>query len=144
MKRTGLLVLGSLVAAFAAAGFAAARVQVDTHAPRALAAAGCKLKSAHNRIKHVIYIQFDNTHLLRDKPNVPSDLQQMPHLLNFIRGNGALLANDHTVLISHTATGILTSLTGLYSDRHGQAVANSYRFFRNDGSGLSGSSSSFK
>ena len=54
----------------------------------------------------------------------------MPHLLNFIRGNGTLLTNDHTVLISHTANGILTNLTGMYSDRHGQAVSNSYRYFR--------------
>ena len=36
----------------------------------------------------------------------------MPNLLNFIRGNGTLMTNDHTVLISHTANGILTNLTG--------------------------------
>jgi hypothetical protein len=70
----------------------------------ALAQSKCQLKSPSGRIKHVIYIQFDNTHFLRDNPNVPSDLEQMPHLLNFIKDNGALLANDHTVLISHTAT----------------------------------------
>ena len=52
---------------------------------------------------------------------------------NFIRGNGTLLTNDHTVLISHTANGILTNLTGMYSDRHGQAVSNSYRYFTADG-----------
>src|SRR3954462_13206593 len=104
----------------------------------------CQLKSAKGNIKHVVYLIFDNVHFLRDNPNVPSDLEQMPHLLNFIRGNGTLLTNDHTVLISHTANGILTSLTGVYSDRHGQAVANSYRYFRNDGSGLTNSSSSFK
>src|SRR5207344_3223203 len=85
---------------------------------------------------------FDNVHFLRDNPNVPSDLEQMPHLLNFIRGNGRLLTNDHTVLISHTANGILTDLSGMYSDRHGQPVANSYRFFKQDGTTLS--SSSFK
>ena len=39
-------------------------------------------------IKHVIYLQFDNTHLRRDRAGVPSDLEQMPHLLNFLRGNG--------------------------------------------------------
>ena len=87
------------------------------------------LNSAGGNIKHVIYIQFDNTHFLRDNPNVPSDLEQMPHLLNFIRGNGTLLTNDHTVLISHTATGILTSLTGVYPDREGQPVSNSFRYF---------------
>jgi hypothetical protein len=82
----------------------------------------------------VIYLIFDNVHFLRDNPNVPSDLEQMPHLLNFIRGNGTLMTNHHTVLISHTANGILTSFTGLYPDRHGQAVSNSYRYFKTDGS----------
>ncbi len=84
-------------------------------------------------IKHVIYLQFDNTHLRRDRAGVPSDLEQMPHLLKFLRGNGTLLANDHTQLISHTANGILTSLTGVYPDRHGQSVANSFRYYHPDG-----------
>jgi acid phosphatase len=95
-----------------------------------------------NGIKHVIYVQFDNTHLLRDNPNVPSDLEQMPNLLNFIKNNGTLLTNDHTILISHTGGGILSTLTGLYPDRHGQAVSNSYGFFRPDNS--VGFSSTFK
>src|ERR1700682_2446596 len=94
-----------------------------------LAQTKCQLNSPSGRIKHVIYVQFDNTHFLRDNPNVPSDLEQMPHLLNFIRNNGTLVANDHTVLISHTATGILTSLTGVYPDRMGQPVSNSYKYF---------------
>jgi hypothetical protein len=94
---------------------------------------GCSLHSAKGDIQHVIYLQFDNTHFLRDDPNVPSDLEQMPHLLNFIRNNGTLLTDDHTALISHTATGILTSLTGVYPDRHGQAVSNSFRYFKPDG-----------
>jgi hypothetical protein len=98
----------------------------------------CQLKSSDGRIKHVIYVQFDNTHFLRDNPNVPSDLEQMPHLLNFIRNNGTLLANDHTVLISHTATGILTSLTGVYPDRMGQPVSNSFRYFKTDGTTRTG------
>src|SRR5262252_522914 len=102
----------------------------------------CQLQSANGDIQHVIYLIFDNVHFLRDNPNVPSDLEQMPHLLNFIRSNGTLDTNDHTVLISHTANGILTNLTGTYSDRHGQAVSNSYRYFRADGS--TASSSSFK
>jgi predicted transcriptional regulator len=91
-----------------------------------------------NGIKHVIQIQFDNTHFLRDRANVPSDLEQMPHLLNFIRGNGTLLTNDHTVLISHTATGILSTLTGNYPDRFGVPVSNSFRYFRPDGSTRTG------
>ncbi|HEY3522102.1 MAG TPA: hypothetical protein VGK63_00225 [Candidatus Limnocylindrales bacterium] len=76
-------------------------------------------------VKHVVYVQFDNTHFMRDRENVPSDLEQMPHLLDFIRNNGTLLTNDHTILISHTAGGILSSLTGVYPDRHGQIVSNS-------------------
>jgi hypothetical protein len=40
----------------------------------------CQLKSPKGNIQHVIYIQFDNTHFRRDNPNVPSDLEQMPHL----------------------------------------------------------------
>jgi len=83
----------------------------------------CQLNSPSGRIQHVIYVQFDNTHFRRDNASVPSDLEQMPHLLNFIKRNGTLLANDHTVLISHTATGILTSLTGVYPDRMGQPVS---------------------
>src|SRR5712691_2328317 len=66
----------------------------------------------------------------------------MPNLLNFIRENGTLNTNDHTILISHTGGGILSTLTGLYPDRHGQAVSNSYNFFRPDGT--SGFSSTFK
>src|SRR5689334_9434670 len=106
--------------------------------PIAQAASGCMLNSAKGNIKHVISIQFDNTHFKRDNPNVPSDLEQMPHLLNFIRDNGTLMTNDHTVLISHTATGILTSLTGVYPDRMGQPVSNSYRYFTPTGTSRTG------
>jgi hypothetical protein len=107
-----------------------------------LPASGCQLRSANGDIQHVIYLIFDNVHFRRDNPNVPSDLEQMPNLLNFIRGNGTLLTNDHTVLISHTANGIVTDLTGVYPDRHGQAVSNSYRYFRTNGT--TASSTSFK
>ena len=90
------------------------------------AASVCQLGNGSGAVKHVIYLQFDNTHLNRDRPAVPSDLEQMPHLLSFIRGNGTMMANDHTILISHTAGGILSSLTGVYPDRNGQTVSNSY------------------
>ena len=136
MKGRRLTTLGFfLVACLVATGFAAARVQPSGNAPtRTLAASDCQLKSAKGNIKHVIYIVFDNVHFERDNPNVPSDLEQMPHLLNFIRSNGTMMTNNHTVLISHTANGILTSLTGMYSDRHGQSVSNSFRYFKSDGS----------
>ncbi|MGE5207310.1 MAG: hypothetical protein ACM3PW_16995, partial [Chlamydiota bacterium] len=104
----------------------------------AVAAAQCRLNSPHHNIQHVIYIQFDNTHFMRDNPNVPSDLEQMPHLLNFIEGNGALLTNHHTPLIAHTATDILTSLTGVYGDRQGVPVSNSFRYFLPNGTSNTG------
>src|SRR5439155_44474 len=87
----------------------------------------------NNGIKHVISIQFDHTHLFRDRANVASDLEQMPNLLNFMTDNGTLSDNEHTILISHTAGGILTSLTGLYPDRQGLTVSNSYGYFKPDG-----------
>src|SRR5256714_15672680 len=94
--------------------------------PAAATTAGCQLSGP---VKHVIYLVFDNTHFMRDNPSVPSDLEQMPHLLNFLTSNGSLMTNDHTVLISHTAGGILSSLTGLYPDRHGVGVSNSYFYY---------------
>jgi hypothetical protein len=127
-------VLGALLIGVVAAAASAAGIGVRG----AVASTGCQLNSPKGNIKHVIYIQFDNTHFRRDNPNVPSDLEQMPHLLNFIRGNGRLLANDHTALISHTATGILTSLTGVYPDRMGQPVSNSFRYFKTDGTTRTG------
>jgi hypothetical protein len=94
---------------------------------------GCQLQSPGGAIKHVIELQFDNVHFTRDNPNVPSDLEQMPNLLNFITGNGVLDVNHHTPLISHTADDILTTLTGVYGSTHGQPVANSYGYFNPDG-----------
>src|ERR1700722_3898523 len=90
---------------------------------------GCNLQSTRGAIKHVIYIQFDNVHFERDNPNVPSDLEQMPHLLNFLKNNGALLTNSHTPLISHTSVDILPSLPGVYGDRHGAPIGNSFGYF---------------
>jgi len=106
---------------------------VASPAARTHAASGCQLNSAKGNIQHVINIQFDNTHFTRDNPNVPSDLEQMPNLLNFIENNGVLLTNHHTPLISHTATDILTSLTGVYGDNHGVPVSNSFRYFNPNG-----------
>ncbi len=94
----------------------------------------CALNSAHGEIQHVIYIQFDNVHFTRDNPNVPSDLEQMPNLLNFITNNGVLMTNHHTPLKSHTADDIITSLTGVYPDRHGMPVSNSFGWFTPPGS----------
>ena len=127
--------LGVLLSTFVlgASSLVVTPVLAPISATLALADSTCALQSARGTIKHVIYLQFDNTHFLRDDPNVPSDLEQMPKLLNFIKSNGTLVSNDHTALISHTATGILTSLTGVYPDRMGQPVSNSFRYFTPSG-----------
>src|SRR2546423_387146 len=101
-------------------------VQTASGKPPAPASSGCTFA---NGIKHVVYLQFDNTHYRRDNPSVASDLEQMPHLLDFLKQNGTLFTNDHTILISHTAGGILSTQTGLYPDRHGITVSNSYGYF---------------
>src|SRR2546421_7860586 len=116
-------------------GFAGYTSRTTTHAAGNNA---CQLDSAQGNIKHVIYVQFDNVHFTRDNPNVPSDLEQMPNLLNFIKSNGVLLSNNHTPLIAHTATDILTSLTGVYGDRHGVPISNSFRYFNPDGTSNTG------
>jgi len=131
LKLAGALVFALALAAVTAGSIARAGAPANASGPDS----GCTFA---NGIKHVIQIQFDNTHFLRDNPNVPSDLEQMPHLLNFIRGNGTLLTNDHTVLISHTATGILSTLTGVYPDRMGQPVSNSFRYFTPSGATRTG------
>ncbi len=96
--------------------------------------AACQLNSPNGQIKHVVYITFDNVHLRRDNPNVPSDLELMPNLLNFIQDNGVISGNNHTPLISHTAHDIVTTLTGVYGERNGIPVSNSYGSFQPDGS----------
>src|SRR5271157_1575928 len=104
-------------------------------APAAAAAPAAKVTGCNlgNGIQHVVNIVFDNVHFFRDNPNVPSDLELMPNLLNFIEGNGTMLSNNHTPLIAHTADDILTTLTGLYGDRQGMPVPNSYRPYNTDG-----------
>ena len=98
----------------------------------ASAAGGCQLSSPRAKVSHVVVIIFDNTHFKRDPLRdgttpVPSDLEQMPHLLNFIENSGVLLSNHHTPLIAHTSDDVITILTGVYPDRHGVATAaNSY------------------
>src|SRR3984957_12557717 len=98
----------------------------SSHASRAPSATSCDLG---NGIQHVVEITFDNVHFFRDNPNVPSDLEMMPHLLDFIEQNGTMLSNNHTPLIAHTADDILTTLTGLYGDRQGMPVANDYQTY---------------
>ena len=142
MNRGTLLAAAAAAAAIAtlAAVGVSAAVGNDGHGHGS--ASGCVLGGRDGRIQHVIYLQFDNVHYRRDVASVPSDLEQMPHLLNFLKGNGTLDTNDHTILISHTAGGILASLTGLYPDRNGQTVSNSYDYYK--ANGVPAFTSSFK
>jgi hypothetical protein len=134
-RRKSVLAALAVVALAAAVVLGVSSRSLGTRPAAAAPASGCTFA---NGIKHVIQIQFDNTHFLRDNGNVPSDLEQMPHLLNFIKGNGTLLTDDHTVLISHTATGILSTQTGVYPDRMGQPVSNSFRYFTPSGASRTG------
>jgi hypothetical protein len=58
----------------------------------------------------------------------------MPTLYNFLKDNGTLGSNSHTVLISHTAAGIISTLTGVYPDRTGTGLSNSFNYYVPDGS----------
>ena len=78
-----------------------------------------------NGIEHVVYLQFDNVHC-RDNASVPSDLEQMPNLLNFLTDEGTLFTRHYTPLISHTSVDILTALTGVYGDKFGVPIGNSF------------------
>jgi hypothetical protein len=95
--------------------------------PASATSDSCRL-GPDGQVRHVIIIQFDNVHLLRDNPNVPSDLEQIPALYNFLKDDGTLLGNDHTVLISHTADGITSTETGLYPSDDGLGVANTFPY----------------
>ena len=64
---------------------------------------------------------------------MPSDLERMPHLMGFLEQRGAILSNTHTPMIAHTADDSLSIYTGLYGDRHGQPLSNSYKGYNPDG-----------
>src|ERR1700758_820746 len=121
-------IIGVIAAAAVAAGLGAASSAASATTPTT--SSTCQLA---NGIQHVIEITFDNTHFNRDNPSVLSDLEQMPALQNFITNNGTLLSNNHTPLIAHTADDILTNLSGLYGDRHGQGLTNTYETYNGGG-----------
>jgi hypothetical protein len=137
---------GSAAALLLAAAGVSLAIVLGGAAPAAAAtneaALSCQL-GPNGQIKHVVIIQFDNVHLKRDNPNVPSDIEQIPALYNFMKDNGTLLANDHTVLISHTSDGILSTATGLYPSNFGGGVGNTFPYLnpnqlRTRGSATSG------
>src|SRR6476660_923367 len=117
---TIVLVTASGVAALASEQTAAAAPPAST----------CQLG---NGVKHVVTLVFDNVHYFRDNPNVPSDLEQIPNLLNFFTGDGTFLSNNHTALIAQSGGKIMTPLTALYGDRHGMPISNSYQAYNADG-----------
>ncbi|HEY8030431.1 MAG TPA: hypothetical protein VIE38_13090 [Gaiellaceae bacterium] len=125
--------------AVVAAAFAATTIS-GSPASAAPAPSGCHLA---NGIQHVIEITFDNVHFNRDNPNVLSDLEQMPALTNFITSNGTMLSNNHTPMIGHTADDVITNLSGLYGDRQGQGLTNSYETYNSSGGVTSKSSFSY-
>jgi hypothetical protein len=57
----------------------------------------------------------------------------MPSLLHFLENNGTFASNNHTPLIAHTADDLLTTFTGLYGDRAGMPISNSYQAYNADG-----------
>ncbi|MGH3411686.1 MAG: hypothetical protein ACRDPH_01205 [Marmoricola sp.] len=126
-----------VLVAIATAGLATALLgQTPLATATTARAAGPATPGCHlgNGISHVVSIVFDNVHFARDNPNVPSDLEQMPHLLRFLEDNGTVMSNTHTPMIAHTADDSLSIYTGLYGDRHGQPLSNSYRSYNADGS----------
>jgi hypothetical protein len=134
MRLTAAGVSAALVGALCVIG-GTAQVLASTSTPASSHTDGGQANKCHlgNGIKHVIQIGFDNTHFFRDNPNVPSDLELMPSLLNFFENNGTFLSNSHTPLIAHTATDLLTTATGLYGDRMGPSSNNSFQTFNADG-----------
>jgi hypothetical protein len=136
-RNTRALRRGAARASVALAAAGAVLAAMLSGGPTASAApvSGCEFPNP--AYHHVVWLQFDNVHLRRDNPNVPSDIEQMPALRAFMTQNGSLLSNDHTILISHTAGGLMSTATGLYPDRNGITVSNSYQAFNGSPSSTS-------
>jgi hypothetical protein len=130
LRNAGRTATGAGATAVLVGAFALGVPATTGSAQASSAAPSCQLD---NGVKHVVSLVFDNVHFSRDNPNVPSDLEQMPHLLSFLKQYGTVFSNSHTPLIAHTADDSLTIYTGLYGDRHGQAVSNSYKTYNPDG-----------
>jgi len=123
----------TLLGTLGLAGTSMAATSAAANAAKPAAATADTSCHLGNGVKHVVTLVFDNVHYFRDNPNVPSDLEQIPNLLNFFTSHGTFLSNNHTPLIAHTGDNILTTLTGLYGDRHGMPISNSYQAYNADG-----------
>src|SRR5215472_3973340 len=133
LRITAVAGSATLLGTLGLAGTSMAATGAAARAAKPAAAADSSSCHLGNGIKHVVTLMFDNVHYFRDNPNVPSDLEQMPNLLNFFKDNGTFLSNNHTPLSAHTADDILTTFTGLYGDRHGMPISNSYQAYNADG-----------
>src|SRR5262249_44061959 len=105
-------------------------VTLTIGAEASTAAQQCQLG---NGVQHVIEITFDNVHLFRDNPNVPPDLDLLPPLKTSREQNGTFLSNVPPPMTAPTADDSLTTYTGLYGDRHGMPVSNSYKTYAANG-----------
>ena len=76
--KRGAMRSGLVLAAVAALATVVVASGTGKVSPPQSSTSSCQLG---NGVKHVINIVFDNVHFSRDNPNVPSDLEQMPHLL---------------------------------------------------------------
>src|SRR5262245_51066986 len=77
----------TLLGTLGLAGTSMAATGTAAGAAKTAAASGTSSCHLGNGIKHVVTLMFDNVHYFRDNPNVPSDLQMMPNLLNFFQDN---------------------------------------------------------
>jgi hypothetical protein len=97
------------------------------------ALAACELHARSGEITHVVHILLDNVHLGRDHPNVPSDLEQMPHLREFLVSDGTIGGNHLASPLAQRVPDVLSVLTGLLGDRSGVPFGDSYATYRSDG-----------
>ena len=99
------------------------RVGASTARP----AATCQL-SANGNIKHLVYIQFDNTHFSRDRPNVPRISSRCRTCSTSSRERHAVHQRPHDPDLAHRGRDPLLADRSL-PDRNGQTVTNSYGYF---------------
>src|SRR5262245_34679995 len=66
--------------------------------------AACALHARGGEVTHVVQLLFENVHLCRDDENIPSDLEQMPHLRAFLAGGGTLGTSHTGSLLAEPAT----------------------------------------
>ena len=83
------------------------------------------------RIDHVVWLEFDNVHLRRDNPNVPSDIEQMPDLHATLSAqNGiAALQRSHDPDLAHRGWAASSTATGSTRSSNGSTSRTPTRSF---------------